>query len=80
MHGITTAFATKNGEKLKDIITIFCKDLVGVKLVVAHNMSYDISIVNNELVRCKMLSKCKIPKTFCTMREYTNTVAIPSKR
>jgi DNA polymerase III epsilon subunit-like protein len=78
IHGITHARARRVGKHLEKVLDEFLEalDLTGT-ILVAHNLSYDRSVVGAELVRMrKPLGFLELPG-ICTMKETTELCQLP---
>jgi DNA polymerase III subunit alpha len=51
VHGISTKRALAEGHDLKGVLDIFLTDLQSTKLLVGHNIEFDISILGAEFIR-----------------------------
>ena len=51
VHGISTKRALDEGRDFNEVLSIFIKDLERTKLLVGHNIEFDISILGAELIR-----------------------------
>jgi DNA polymerase III subunit alpha len=51
IHGISTKRALVEGHDLKKVLFIFNKDLASTKLLVGHNIEFDINIIGAEFIR-----------------------------
>jgi len=51
VHGISTARAMEEGQELDQVLDLFTKDLNQAKLIVGHNIEFDINIIGAELLR-----------------------------
>jgi DNA polymerase III subunit alpha len=51
IHGISTKRALEEGHDLKKVLSIFNKDLASTKLLVGHNIEFDINIIGAEFIR-----------------------------
>jgi DNA polymerase III subunit alpha len=51
VHGISTKRALAEGHELKTVLGLFMTDLQSTKLLVGHNIEFDISILGAELIR-----------------------------
>jgi len=51
IHGISTSRATKEGHDLSLVLAEFQKDLAHAKLLVGHNIEFDINIIGAEFIR-----------------------------
>lgn len=76
LHGITTEHALRDGQDLKSVLFKFQKDINQVNYLVAHNMSFDASVVGAELIRCNLSNSISLKKKICTKEESTNYCAI----
>jgi DNA polymerase-3 subunit epsilon len=80
IHNITTEDAIQNGHSLKDVLQIFKNDCSSVDFVVAHNASFDITVVLAACYRLKEnVSFLKNKKAVCTMKSTTNICKLPGK-
>jgi DNA polymerase-3 subunit alpha len=57
VHGISTKRAQEEGIGLIDVIGFFLKDLSQTKLLVGHNIEFDINIIGAELIRCGLTTE-----------------------
>jgi DNA polymerase-3 subunit alpha len=51
VHGISTKRAMEEGHPLKDVLAAFISDLGKVKVIVGHNIEFDINIIGAEFIR-----------------------------
>lgn len=51
VHGISTRRATEEGRPLLEVLTVFLGDLLKTKVLVGHNIEFDINIIGAELIR-----------------------------
>jgi DNA polymerase III subunit epsilon len=68
IHGITTDFALENGEDLTTVLAQFEAQIQANKLIVAHNIEFDDSIIRAEFHRFSMSTVLPQKKQFCTMK------------
>ncbi|HEV8511703.1 MAG TPA: PHP domain-containing protein, partial [Cyclobacteriaceae bacterium] len=54
VHGISTKRAQEEGHDLKKVLAIFEQDLSKTKLLVGHNIEFDINIIGAELIRSSL--------------------------
>jgi len=54
VHGISTKRALEEGHELKKVLAIFGEDLSKTKLLVGHNIEFDINIIGAELIRSSL--------------------------
>ena len=81
IHGITDERAMAEGRDLTEVLALFCKDLEGCRLLVAHNMDFDANVLRNALywrVGLHPGSILTMP-LFCTMKKATSELKIPNK-
>ncbi len=57
VHGISTKRALEEGKNLMDVIGFFLNDLLQTKLLVGHNIEFDINIIGAELIRCGLTTE-----------------------
>lgn len=67
INGITTEIMQKKGVPTIDVLKEFNKDLDSVKLVIAHNADFDLSIIQSEFYRNNMKNKLHNFPNYCTM-------------
>ena len=72
IHGISQAYATEHGKCIKTILKALTDDMkkYDVKVVVAHNASFDMNVIRSELYRIKnykALSFINKKEVYCTM-------------
>jgi len=80
IHGIDNEMAEKYGIPPKMAVSLFMKLYEGADLLVAHNISFDIQVMETALARAGCAEKIDKP-LYCTMREATNIVkAAPTPR
>ena len=76
---ITTERAQREGVDLYSVLTEFIEDVNDAKLLIAHNIDFDMHVVGSELYRENMnYNKLMTKPTICTMQKSTNFCAIPS--
>jgi DNA polymerase III subunit alpha len=51
VHGISTQRALQEGHDLKKVLDLLEKDLLNTKVLVGHNIEFDINIIGAELIR-----------------------------
>jgi len=51
VHGISTRRALEEGHELRSVLDLFIRDLASTKLLIGHNIEFDISILGAELIR-----------------------------
>ena len=83
IHGITTEKMRSEGKNIKDILDIFTKDYLSCQIVVAHNINFDLDVIQAELHRNNFTNWLKLTNNikYCTMK-YGKTITnimVPSK-
>ena len=72
-HGITQDIMEKNGENINDVLSSFVIHLNSADYVVAHNISFDMSIISKEFSRNGMINHFDVLSSkkifYCTMKE-----------
>lgn len=76
IHGISTERALNEGVDLKDALLNFSEKIKMSKVLVGHNISFDINIVGSELIRANLDCTVKNMKSICTMKSSVNFCAI----
>ena len=79
VHHITTEKALEIGEDLKTVLREFADDVQKATLVVGHNISFDLSIVGCEFLRCGMENVLESAKKLCTKESSTDFCGIIEK-
>lgn len=80
IHKITNDYAVQHGSPIEEVLEEFIKDCDKADFFVAHNASFDVSVVKATFYRNKMdLSPIGNKKVFCTMKSTTNICKIPGK-
>jgi len=80
IHGISNARAKKEGHQLQSVLEEFLQDLNKAHTIIAHNISFDISIIWAELYRKNLPNTFQEKQKICTMLQSTQYVGIPSGR
>lgn len=74
IHGITNDKMKREGKEITEVLDKFMKDVRKSKILVAHNLNFDLKMISVEQIRnCykKTLSDSR-KKTYCTMIEGKN--------
>jgi len=81
IHGITTERAKTEGVSLHKVLPQFNDDVERATTIIAHNLDFDLPIVNTEFTRCRLETNLKKKHTVCTMkpREIVSWCKIPAK-
>jgi DNA polymerase-3 subunit epsilon len=77
VHGISTLKAKESGSPLRYVMACLAEDLSEVDQLVAHNLDFDISVINCEFLRICMPSTLLTKKTYCTMKSTTALCNLP---
>ena len=77
VHGITTEKAMADGSELKWVLEEFNKALDKAKIVVGHNVEFDISILGAEYLRTEVKTTFFDKEKLCTKEESTEFCALP---
>jgi DNA polymerase III epsilon subunit-like protein len=80
IHNISNNDAIKNGSSLHKVLNTFKKDCDNTDYLVAHNASFDISVVLAACYRTKNnVTFLKNKKKICTMKSTTSLCKLPGK-
>lgn len=77
IHNITTEYALENGVPLKKCLKQMAELVDDVKLLVAHNISYDSSILKEEFHRAGLNYPFGKTPVVCTMKSSTEYCELP---
>jgi DNA polymerase III epsilon subunit-like protein len=77
IHGITTSQAAKNGKPLKAVLGKLSSVAEHAIALVAHNISFDISILESNYKRISLRYPLSGKKHICTMRSSTEWCKLP---
>lgn len=80
IHGITTEDCEKYGVEIRSALGMFNIWLKFGPLLVAHNIDFDVNMINGEVARLGKDPILNDVKKYCTMKNSTNIVKIPSAR
>jgi len=80
IHGITLERAEKEGVLIERVLEIFNRDLQKADLLVAHNIEFDLPVLNAEFLRSKIRTSLFEKDKYCTMKspEIIDYCKIPS--
>jgi len=67
IHGITIKRAEKDGVLINRVLEEFNDDLKRANLIVAHNIGFDLPVINAEFIRSKMNTPLLEKEKYCTM-------------
>jgi DNA polymerase III epsilon subunit-like protein len=72
IHGITQRMAEKDGEPLNTVLRNFLSYAETARILVAHNMEFDLHVIRAELLRRKIHSDFHLRPQICTMKTTTD--------
>ncbi len=76
VHGITNAVSEEKGRELNLVLDEFLADLATVDVIVCHNLSFDLAILQSELLRAEKNPEITA-KMFCTMKSAVDFCKLP---
>jgi DNA polymerase-3 subunit epsilon len=77
IHGITTDRALAEGKKLSDVLLALSAAAGKAKVIVAHNIKFDESVISAEYLRLRLKPPFAGKKRVCTMAQSTDFCRIP---
>ncbi len=77
VHGISTSRAMEEGLPLADVLGEFAADVGQSRLLIGHNIDFDINIVAAEFIRKGIANPFPAKPVFCTKIESTDFCALP---
>ncbi len=77
VHGISTDKALEEGHDLGEVLKEFSADLENTRLLIGHNIDFDINIVAAELIRTGIPNRFMEAPKLCTKIESTDFCALP---
>ncbi|MCF0206424.1 MAG: 3'-5' exonuclease [Bacteroidales bacterium] len=77
IHGITTEIALKEGLELDSVLSLFVADLHSADYLVGHNVTFDIHVVEAEMIRMGFEERLTKMKSYCTMLAGTDFCKLP---
>jgi len=80
IHGITTEDCEKYGIEIRSALGLFNMWIRYAPLLVAHNIDFDVNMVNSEVAKLGKSPILDGVQKYCTMKNSTNIVKIPSPR
>lgn len=80
IHGITTARARREGVALHDVLTSFAASASRAKIVVAHNIDFDATVLSAEFLRARSPDPLGALAKRCTMKDATAFCNLPGSR
>jgi DNA polymerase-3 subunit epsilon len=80
VHGITTERARLEGVYLRPVLETMLSDIAKSDFVVAHNVSFDVSVIGSEFLRAGLVNPFEVVKQICTMKSSTDYCKIDGLR
>lgn len=80
VHGISTELALREGEDLKLVLEQFINALSRTKVIVGHNIDFDLNIIGAEFLRCGFENYFEGKAQLCTKLESVEYCALPGGR
>ncbi len=77
IHGITTERAMAEGRPIADVLADLAAAVASARVVVAHNASFDASVIGAEYLRLGRTPPFAAESMVCTMRQSADHVRIP---
>lgn len=68
IHGITTEYSLKHGQDINDVLNIFIQHWNKADMIVAHNLSFDLNMIQTECKRHNIQLEFKDKILYCTMK------------
>lgn len=79
VHGITTARAKKEGEELRPVLEAFALAVSQADTLVAHNLDFDLRVVQAEWNRAGMANVVRHQRQLCTMKSSADFCQLPGR-
>ena len=76
VHGITNEVSEAKGKPLNNILAEFLNDVQEADFLICHNLSFDMAIVQSELLRADLNPELN-KKMFCTMKSAVQYCKLP---
>lgn len=76
-HGITNTIMEEKGVDPKTVLTEFLEAIKRAKIIVAHNIDYDVPIIEAEFLRNGFEKQLKKVDKICTMKVGKNICKVP---
>lgn len=76
VHGITNEVSRAKGKELNTVMGEFLNDVADADVLVCHNLSFDLAIVQSELLRGGLNPELD-KKMFCTMKSAVDFCKLP---
>lgn len=79
IHGIDDTYIHQKGEKPSNVWNDFLKDVENCEYLVAHNIDFDIPVIESELARLNIYNAFAGKRMICTMKHGMNLCKIPAE-
>jgi DNA polymerase III epsilon subunit-like protein len=79
IHGISHSHALRNGVHIEDVLGEFRNAAADSRVVVGHNVEYDINVVGAEFYRIGVKRPFPTSDYVCTMKDTTDYCKLPGK-
>lgn len=79
VHGISTSIAKKHGVPIAEALDAFVQALSGCRILVGHNIGFDMDVLRAELYRIKKSNALSGKSQVCTMQASTDFCALPGR-
>lgn len=80
-HGYTTEKCLANGKAVYSVLDLFITQLNKADVLVAHNLDFDMPVVQAEMIRGEMKTNVKPTlQRFCTMKSSVNICKLPKNK
>jgi DNA polymerase III subunit epsilon len=76
IHGITNEVSQQKGRDLELVLGEFIRDLDSCDVLIGHNLSFDMNVVQAELLRAGMTPEIN-KRLFCTMKSSVDYCQLP---
>lgn len=76
VHGITNEVSLEKGSELGDVLESFLSDVASSDVLICHNLSFDLAVVQAELLRQQLDPELN-KKMFCTMKSAVEYCKLP---
>ena len=80
IHNITTERAISEGRDLAETLTYLASAAAGSKVLIAHNLDFDVNVISAEYLRMGLEPPFGGKKRICTMLQSVEFCAIAGKR
>lgn len=81
IHGISNSVANNLGVSVKEILSLFDKEILDCKYLIAHNIEFDFAVLFSEYLRLNIdTTELSSIKQICTMKQSLQYCKIPTKK